>query len=187
MEHRVSDQYRKWEQRKSRIPEDIYILRSFHAEKIEYKYRGGKIVAPMIVLLLDTVYDGKNQVIPHFLQIPDQDHIGKQSRFYRAWTLAAGHPADRPRLKDMPLYVLVGKYYEGVVVFNKPLETEEVSRDIYRWEELSEPICICGHKESEHGMGVPEFECQKFILKRKTMPEELWWSKVKILLRRVVV
>jgi hypothetical protein len=185
MEHRGSDYYREWNQRKSKIPEGIHILRSFHAKKIEYKYRGGKIVAPMVVLLLDTVCEGKNQVVPHFMPIPDENHIGERSFYYRAWTLAAGHRPERPRLKDMPLYVLEGKYFYGIVKFHKTLESDEVSRDLYRWDESSEPLCTCGRKESEHGK--EDCECLEFKLQRKTVPEELWWSKVKVLLSRVEV
>jgi len=182
VEHRVSEEYRKWEQRKPKIPEGLYFLRSFHAEKITYEFRGGKVKAPMTVLLLDTVYDGKNHTLPHFMPIADENHIGEKSFYYRAWTLAAGHRPERPRLKDMPLYVLEGKYFEGMVRFHKPLESDELSKDLYRYDELSEPLCICGRKESEHGK--KDSECAEFRLQRMTVPEELWWSKVTKLVRR---
>jgi hypothetical protein len=182
VDYRESDVYGKWNQRRSKIPDGIYVLRSFHVEKIEYKYRGLKKMVPTVVLFFDTVHDQKNQVIPYFLPVEDPDHIGKQSKYYRAWTLAAGHTPDRPRLKEMPLYMLTGKYFEGIVTSHRPLESEEVSRDLWLFDELSEPICLCGRKESSHGAGS---ECNKFVLKRMVMPEELWWSKVKILVRRL--
>ena len=182
----VSDEYRNWDQRRSKIPEGLYLLRCFHAKKMHFEFRAGQMGMSMIVLLFDTDYDGRMRVIPHYCRIPKENHIGQRSYFYRTWTLAAGHPPDRPRLKDMPLYVLEGKYFEGIVGFHKPLESEEISRQLYMFSDLNEAVCVCGKRESEHH-GNNNIECKEFSVKRKEVPEELWYSEVKILVKGIPI
>lgn len=163
MERHCKD-YRKWEQSPPRIREGTFRLVCINAEKQNPNFNGKE--HPIVVLFHRVITDdGEGPVI--IQRLPIYKKFSDGTRYYKAWVTATGHRPDKPRMKEMPMRVFIGKSFYGKVEDHIPFQNDHDSRLVYAMEGITDPPCHCGHFEHEHTR--PKDACSVKPFKRKAV------------------